>query len=230
MSIPAYDSFTVSGREVLLDNALAGEGDSVTLDSGNTDTGSSPTTLFRSGNVIVKRTSTGRFVEANDANADDLADSPATITSSSHSDANGVIKLVGTHGTISVTTSTGSGTEANHATDLNADADFAAHYTASSAGGELTITSDAVGPDEWFYIHSDTIATVGFAEGEDNGVVGTIPDVRVTRDNVSLLNEFGSATHADVYAYRRGHFNTSNLINLTAAARAILAGRGSLFG
>lgn len=227
-TIPHFSSTTISGREVLIDDSVATEGGSITLDSGNTDAGSTPTTRFRPGNVVIKRTSTLRFVEANDANADDLG--AATITSSSHSDANGVISITGNHGTISVTTTTGTGTEANHATDLNADADFAAHYTASSAGGELTIASNVGGESEWFYVDTATIATAGFAEGEDNGVIGTTPDVRVTAGYADLVDEEGTAVHADVFAYRCGHFDASQLINLTAEARSLLSARGAIFG
>lgn len=227
-TIPHFTTTTVSGREVMVDNAIDPQADSITLDSGNTDSGSTPTHRFRPGNVVIKRTSTGRFVEANDANADDLGF--PSITSSGHSDANGAIKLVGNHGTISVTTTTGTGTEANHATDLNADADFAAYYEASSAGGELTITARNGGAEEWFYIHTDTIATAGFSEGEDNGVTGTTPDVRVTLGYADLQDEEGTAVHADVLAARRGHFDESQLINLTAEAKATLASRGSIFG
>lgn len=226
-TIPHFTETTIAGREVLIDGSIDPQADSITLDSSNTDAGSSPTHRFRPGNVVIYRTSTKRFVEANDANADDLGF--PSITSSGHSDANGVIKLVGNHGTISVTTSTGTGTEANHATDLNADADFAAYYQATSGGGELTITARNGGVEEWFYIHSDTIATVGFAEGEDNGVNGTIPDVRVTADYADLQDEHGTAVHADVLAYRTGYFDESQLINLTAEAKAILASRGAQF-
>ena len=227
-TIPHYTSTTVSGREVLIDDAIAPQADAITLDSGNADSGSTPTHRFRPGNVVVLRTSTGRYVEANDANGDDLG--TASITTSSHSDGNGVIKLVGNHGTISVTTATSTGSEANNASDLNADADFAAFYTASSAAGELTITSNAGGEGEWFYMHSDTMATAGFAEGEDNGVSGSTPDVRVTARYADLKDEEGTAVHAEVLAYRKGHFDESQLINLTAEAKAILSGRGSVFG
>lgn len=227
-TIPHFTSTTIAGREVLIDDSINTQADEITLDSGNADSGSSPTTLFRPGNVVIKRTSTLRFVEANDANADDLG-SP-TISTTSHTDGNGVIKLVGNHGTISVTTTTGSGTEANNATDLNANADFAAFYTASSGTGELTITANAGGEGEWFYIHTDTMATAPFAEGEDNGVSGTTPDVRVTGAYASLIDDEGTAVHASVLAYRSGYFDESQLINLTPAAKAILVSRGAVFG
>lgn len=226
-TIPHYSSREYASVRVLIDDSIDPEGDSITLDSGNVDAGQTPTSLFGPGNVVIKRASTGRYVEANDANADDLGF--PSITTSGHGDATADIVLVGNHGTISVTVSTGTGTEANCATDLNADDDFKPHYKASSSGGELTITARNAGPEEWFYMDATTSDTYGFAEGEANAVQGTLPDVRVTADYADLEVN-GAAAHAEVRAYRRGHFDESALTNLTAKAKAILAGRGSIFG
>lgn len=204
-------------------------GDDVVLDSGNTDSGNTPTYRMRPGNVVIKRTSTGRYVEANDSNADS-GTAPA-ITSSSHSDGNGVIEIVGNHGTISVTTSTGSGTEANNATDLNADGQFAAFYTASSAGGELTITANRAAADEWFYMGTNTMATASFSEGPDNVSKGADPDVRVLEDFGSDLQDLdGNAIHGVAKTSLAGHYDESALINLTGQAKEVLARRGAIFG
>lgn len=227
MIIPHYSSTTLTGRRVLVDNLIDPRISTVTLDSGNTDANGTPTHRIRPGNVVVRRASTGRYVEANDTNGD-RAVAP-TKSTTSHTDGNGVIKLVGNHGTISVTTTTGTGTEANNATDLNADADFAAHYTASSAGGELTITANRGGKSEWFYIHTDTMSTAPFTEGEDNGVAGEDADFRVVLDFVDLKDEEGTACHGDAKVAWTGHFDASNLINLTPEARATLAARGAKF-
>lgn len=226
--LPHFTSQTFSDRVIILNPGLELQGPDVVLSSDNTDAGSTPTYLFRKGNVVVLRTSTGEYVEANDANGDRNA--AAAITTSGHSDGNGDIVVVGKHGTISVTTSTGSGTEANNATDLNADAAFAAHYVASSAAGELTITSRNVGEDEWFYIDTSTMATAGFAEGVGNGVQGTTADYRITAADASLQNALGTARDQPVANFVRGWFDESNLINLTAEARAVFVQRGSLFG
>jgi hypothetical protein len=223
-----YEQTLTPPRHRITDEALK-RGSEVVLDSSNTDSGNTPTYRMRPGNVVVKRTSTGRYVEATDSNAD--TGTAPSITSSSHSDANGEIKLVGNHGTISVTTSTGTGTEANHVTDLNGDADFAAFYTASSGGGELTIAANRAAADEWFYIHADTIATAGFAEGPSNSNTGTDPDVRVLEDFSSDLQDLdGSAQHGTACTSLAGHYDESALINLTGQAREVLARRGSIFG
>lgn len=225
--VPSYSSTTLSGRRVLADLDDMLRGPTIIQESANRDSGSSPTTRIRAGNVLLKRNSSGEYVEANDANGTRSA--PASITSSGHADGNGVIKIVGNHGTISVTTSTGSGTEANNATDLNADAAFAAHYVASSADGELTIASRNVGEEEWFYVHSDTMATAGLAEGEDNGVNGTDGDYLVTSEDVDVVDENGTALSPLTQTYRRGHFVEATLINLTPEAKAVLSKRGSTF-
>lgn len=226
--IPHLTTTTKTGRSVLIDNSVDLCADTITLDSTNTDSGSSPTSWIRPGNVVAYYTSGGNFVEANDANAD--AATAPSITTSGHGDATADIVIVGNHGTISVTVSTGTGTEANCATDLNADQAFAANYIASSAAGELTITSLHTGPEEWFYIDASTSDTYGFAEGIANAVQGTDPDIRVVLDYVSLLDEFGNAIDGDVLAARSGHFDESALINLTPEAKAVLSRRGSIFG
>lgn len=227
-SLPGISTTTITPRKILLSEALTVNGEQIVLDSGNTDAGASPTHRMRPGNVVIKRTSTGRFVEANDANADGLT--APTITSTSHADATDVIALVGPWGTISVTVTTGTGTEAECATDLNANADFAAHYVASSAGGELTITALEGGADQWFYMDATTHANYGFAEGVDNVVLGADPDVRVVTEAGDLQDHEGTAQHAPAVNLMRGHFDQSQLINLTGVALEVLARRGSVFG
>lgn len=212
----------------LIDNSIACQPETIVLDSGNTDTGSTPNSRFRAGNVVVYKLAITQYVEANDSTGD--RGTAAAITTSGHTDGNGEIKLVGNHGTISVTTTTGAGTEANNATDLNADAIFKAHYVASSAAGELTITSLAKGAQEWFYMHTDTMATPGFAEGEANGVNGADADYRVTLEDVDLIDRDGTAQDAQVASCRTGYFDESALINLTDEARAVLLKRGARFG
>lgn len=227
-NLPGLQTTTITPRKITLDDSLSVFGGEVVLDSSNADSGATPTHRLRPGNVVVLRTSTGRYVEANDTNAD-TGTAPA-ITTGGHTDGNGVIKLVGNHGTISVTTTTGTGTEANNATDLNADSSFAAFYTASSAGGELTITANRAAADEWFYMHSDTMATAVFAEGIDNVSKGADPDVRVVYAAGDLQDSDGTAQHNTCANLVRGYFDESQLINLTGQAKEVLARRGSIFG
>lgn len=226
MEVPHFTTTTIDGRRVLVDDSITPECQSVTLDSTNVDTGT-PTHRFRPGNVVGRRASTGRYVEANDANVDVAI--PPSITSAGHTDGNGVIKLTGNHGTISVTTTTGSGTEANNVTDLNANAVFAAHYVASVSGTDLKIEARGAGKEEWFYMHSDTMATAAFAEGVDNGSNGEDGLYGVTLEYADLKDDEGTAVHAECLVAFKGHFDASNLINLTAQARAALKKQGAKF-
>lgn len=214
----------------LIDGEGKKAGSDVVIASGQTFSGT-PTHIVPPGTVVVKKTGDGKYYKANDASDGDRDAAPAAITSSSHSDGNGVIKLVGNHGTISVTTATGSGTEDNHVTDLNADAEFSAHYVASAAANELVITALGVGEREWFYIHSDTIATVGFAEGVANEVKGTDADYRVTNSVGALLDTEGSAQDDLVGTLLAGKFLASAIETgtLTGEAKAALIRQGSHF-
>ena len=226
MSLARLNSITDSSPAFLKTGQGLFQGGAITLDSGNSDSGSSPTSLMRAGNVVVLKTGSGTYVEANDA-AGDRCTAPS-ITTSGHSDGNGVIAVSLKGGAvISVTTSTGSGTEANHATDLNADAVFKARFVASSAGGELTITARETGADVYFHVDASTIAGVGFAEGEANAASGTDADYRVTMSPSSLVDSAGTAANNDAESALSGHFDWGQLINLTKEAKAVLVRRGS---
>jgi hypothetical protein len=228
-SLPGLVSTTITPRKILISEALSVFGEQIVMDSGNTDASASPTHRLRPGNVLILRTSTGRYVEANDTNAD-AKTAPTAHSTTTHVDGNGVIAVMGNHGLISVTTTTGAGTEANNATDLNADAAFAAHYIASSAAGELIITARRGGADEWMYIDSTTMATAPFTEGVAGVTVGADPDVRVVTEAGDLQDHDGTAQHAPAVNLMRGHFDQSQLINLTGAALEVLVRRGSVMG
>lgn len=223
-----HTSLSLPGRLVRNRERPYVPGGAITIKSTVTDSGGPRATILRPGLVVVKKTSDGLYYPADDAAADRAA-APAAISTTSHADGNGVIKLVGNHGTISVTTTTGAGTEANNATDLNANAAFAAHYVAASGAGELTITARATGEKEWFYIHADTRDTAGFSEGEAYAVQGTDADYRVLEDYVDMLDETGTAADATAPNTKAGTYLTANLLKLTPEARATLAKRGSIF-
>lgn len=160
---------------------------------------------------------------------DSLVDvgTPPAITSSGHGDNTGIVALVGNHGTISVTITTGSGTEVEAATDLNADEEFNSHYIASSGAGELTITALNSGPDEWFYMDATTDALAAFSEGQANEVQGTDGDFRVTTGFAELKDTDAVAQNYLVGALYRGRFRRTALSSLTARAERVLLKRGS---
>lgn len=203
-------------------------GGAFTIKSTVVDSGSSPATLLRPGLVLVKKTSDSLYYLGDDAAADRSA--APSMTGAGHVDGNGAISVIGNHGTISVTTTTGAGTVANHVTDLNADAAFKAHYVASSSGGQLKILARGTGAEEWFYIDAASLATSGLALGEANAVKGTDADYRVLEDYVDMLDQTGTA--ADSVASSNstvGFYKEANLVKLTADGRATLVRRGSQF-
>ena len=222
-----FQEFSLADVAYLIDGSLSIQASDVTMASGQTSS-ITPDHRHPPGTTLVKLTSSGKYYLANGATGD--RNTAASITSSGHTDGNGTIKLVGNHGTISVTTATGAGTEANNATDLNADAIFKAHYVASSAAGELTIASLAAGLDEWFYMHSDTQATSAFAEGVANAVKGTDADYRVATLFAELKDINATAQDDRVGTLYRGHFDESECAAMTAEARAVFLRRGSRFG
>lgn len=180
------------------------------------------------GYVVVKKTADKLYYAADDAVNGDRNAAPS-ITSVGHVDGNGVIKIVGSNGEISVTTATGTGTEANNVTDLNADAAFKAHYVASVVGTDIKIEARKKGEREWFYIDAATRDGCGFSEGEANKVRGTTADYRVIDAQRSLIDMDGAARDSDpVPALLAGHFKESELTGLTQEAKNVLLERGSI--
>lgn len=228
MPTPALNTTTLTDVAFLIDGSRTVQREDVLVASGQTSS-LTPDHRHPPGTVLREKASTGKWYLATDITNGDTG-TAATITSSSHTDGNGAIVVVGNHGTISVTTTTGSGTEANNATDLNADADFAAFYTASSGGGELTITSNAKSEEEWFYLDSTTMATAAFAEGVANAVQGVSPKFCVTTTFVELKDINATAKDELVSALSAGNFDESELSSLTLDAKAELIRTGSAFG
>ena len=224
--LPQVQETTLADRNLLIDSTGLVQGQDVVLDSTNVDV-PTPTFRIRPGNVVVLRTSTGLYVEATDPNGD--RNTVATITSVGHVDGNGVIAVVYKGMTISVTTATGSGTEAENATDLNADVLFRAHLIASSGAGELTIASRSTGADEDLFVDATTRDAAGFAEGIANSVNGVDEDYKVTADFGDLQDDDGNAVNGAVATWDAAHFDESNLLNLTGEARGVFARRGSRF-
>ncbi len=223
--VPGFKERTLDDVAYLIDGQLTVTAEDVLFASGELSA-ITPDHRHPPGTVVGFDSGTSKWYLATDSLVD--VGVAATITSSGHSDGNGVIEVVGNHGTVSVTTATGTGTEAENATDLNADAQFAAHYIATSAGGELTITAQDTSIDEWFYIGAATIATVSFAEGQANEVRCTAcEDYRVTTAFAELKDDEAAAQDFLVGALWRGRFRRSALSSLTAAAEEVLLARGS---
>jgi len=201
----------------------------VVVDSGNVDSGSTPTSVLREGNVLVKRTSTGRYVEANDSNGD--RNTGAVVTAAEAADAGWQSKTITCtiNGGKKVTVTLGGAddTNAEVATALNADADFARHYLADGSGALLTITSLETGADIVLEVTSNLSTAFG-ASGTQ--AYGEWADYGVLHRPCDLTDEAGSASHSKgSIVYAHGRFDESQLINLTGDARRALQGRGCSF-
>ena len=225
-AVPGFRSYSLEFPPFLVDGQLTVQGEDVLLAQGQTSA-ITPNHRIPQGSVVVKRTATGKYLLADNALGD--RNTAPSITSSGHVDTLAALVIVGNHGTISVTTSTGAGSESENATDLNANTAFAAHYIASSAGGELTITARAGGAEEFFYIDATSDDGFGFSEGDANKVQGADADYRVTAFNADLKDLEGADVDALAPALTRGKFRESELSNLTGEAKAVFLRRGSEF-
>ena len=217
-------------RRVFLDGGDLAEGarEAVTLLSTNVDSGSSPTTLLRPGNVLGKD-SAGKYVEANDTNV--VADTVASHTGTGAAFSTGSLTFIWQYKGGAAQTVTGAGgddTLAEWVIKLNADADFAADLVASDSGSQLKIASKRAGADEYFTIGAGTVNTeAGVTAGSYGGGDG---EYRVLTDYVDMLdaNAVASDQPGSPVVWR-GYFDESNLINLTAVAKASLLRAGSKF-
>lgn len=237
-NIPHFSTVTVAGARILIDRSIDTQEDVVTLDSTNADAGNTPTHRMRAGNIVILRTSTGRYVEADDANADALT--PATVSAIETADAGWQSTTITTtiRGGVSFDVVLGAGddTDAEVVTALNANAVFAANCIADESGGFVRIRTLEAGAEAQLHVNS-TLATAYGANGiADNG---TDPDVRVMLELASLQDKEGTAINADANTARKGHFDESALIvggavaSLTdqnyIEAKAVLLRRGSIF-
>lgn len=200
------------------------------LDSGDTDSGATPTWRIRPGNVMVKVTSSGRYVEANDT-AGDAPTAPAVLAAEAGDDDwKGAVVTLWRNGVsvVAVTLGGSDNTTALVNTALNANAIFAANAIASASGSptKTLITGLVGGADQTLKVTCDLASAFG-ANGTDD--VGSDPDYVVTETEVDLQDRNGTAIHQDVPVSRLGDYDESELINLTSEARRVLLSRGSTF-
>lgn len=201
----------------------------VLVDSGNVDSGSTPTSRIREGNVLVKRTSTGRYIEANDSNGDRNLPPVVTASETADTDWDGETITLTVNGVAVVTVTLGGAddTDAEVVTALNANATFRAHAIATAAGSRVVITGNKAGEGEYLKVTSSLATAFGASGTEDSG---SWADYGVLAKIVDLLDEAAAASHSLApIVYARGRFKESLLVNLTADARAALIGRGCTF-
>lgn len=217
-------------------------GDPIVIESGATDSGhTNQTNTLRPGQVLIKKTGSTKFIVASDyANADpgsvavvDSAEAPdsdwASTTITLYR--NGV--LVAT-----VTAAAGDDTLGEFLTLLNSDQSFAANaIAADDGGGNLRIT-DLQGGGDALRVESTLATAYGTAGGagsyaEDEG---ELPDVRVTLEEVTMVDANGTAMDGFCSENARvGHFKVADLVtngtkgSIPASAKGVLKKRGSKF-
>jgi hypothetical protein len=234
-SLPGPISRTLTSRRHVINTQGMEYGSDVVSDSGNVDSGSSPTTLLRPGNVLVLRTSTGRYVEANDANGD--RSTRAAVVSAETPDADWASDTFTFYlnGALVATVASGAAddTPAEIVTAFNAG--FAAANAplfASTGGTTVTVSVQEGGAHNNLRIESTLVTAYGTAGGAGSfsEASGTDADYRVTDDFADQLDSAGAAGHVPVRNLVRAFFDSSELINLTADAQGVLTRRGARFG
>lgn len=201
----------------------------VTVDSGNVDSGSTPTSLLREGNVLVKRTSTGRYVEGNDSNGD--ANTQASVSASETADADwqDATVTINVDGVdiVTVTLASDDDTDSEVADALNANAIFAANCIADVSSSRVRIRTLRAGADVSLKVTSSLSTAFGASGTTDSGEYA---DFVVLAKPTHLIDEAGSAAHSSAsVVYSGGRLREANLINLTPEGKRALLAKGFTF-
>lgn len=213
---------------------------STVVDTGN---GLARTTLIRPGFVVGKKSSDGLFYRADDT-SNVTGPTAATVTSAADIGAGAASKTFKWKykggGEQTVTMGGADDTPAEVVTKLNGDENFNADLIASLNGNKLVITARRGGVSEYFQITTGTLNGQGGSTDDtftDNAMYGgSDPDYRVTgtgdggyADYVDMLGSDGAAANQYTPNLVAGVFKESQLIGLTAEAKAVLTARGSIF-
>src|SRR3990167_7111326 len=233
---------TITGRALFLDDSLSVAGPGLTIDSGESDSGNTPTFRLRRGHVMALRTSTGRYIGPDDANADAQAAAAVTalITNPGAAAWDGTVTITGHWGSVAVTLSSDD-TDAAVVTAINAA--LAAlnpewgPAVATVAASRVVVTNRDVGAGTWLHCVS-TVSTMYGASGA--GANGTDPQVYITADESGNLQDInGPARRGSATSYSSGYIDESQLLISGAAAtsspvwpdyRSIFTLRGARFG
>lgn len=206
--------------------------DTVVVDASEvSDSGSTPTTRLRAGQVLIRRTSTGRYVLATDSDADAISQAQVDSVEAPDSDWTGKVITVTIDGVTVAAVTLGTITDLNSAiADLNGTEGLAGGFVqaglfAQASSTNLGIVCKRPGPIK-LGVSANLATAYGDVEVTDEA---NDPDVVVTKKPVDLVNEFGTAAHAVAEVARQGRFIEANLLNLTGEAKAVLRRRGSHF-
>ena len=219
-------------RAVLRNTQGARKGGAITVDSTVVDTGNglARTTLIRQGLLVVKVTSTGRYIRA-DTNGGDRSAPPA-VTASETADADWASKTITLKRNgatvVVVTLGAGDDTDAEVRDALNANAIFAANAVASVASSRVVVTGLVGGAGESIEVVSNLATAFGTYGTSD---AGEDADYRVLGDDGGLPGDMfdpaGAVANQTFANWIAGDFDSSKLIGTTGDALAVLARRGS---
>jgi len=221
-------SVKLADRRILITpNLSEGWHRTIVSEKTNVDGGSTPNTLLRPGNVLLYDAATGKYFD--DAVSGDLstqAQVDGTHTANWASK-NVTLEIDGVP-VITFALSAGANVLATAVSDLNANGTFRAHAIASNpSGSTIRVKSIRMGAEVHMKLSGDHADVFGGAAG--TAARGTDGDYVVTLEYASELNPVGVSADAKVHVVGRGHFDESNLINLTADAKRVLLKRGSRF-
>lgn len=239
-ALPGLVTFPRPSRRVRVSNYPHQPAEEVVIQAAQVDSGNTAfrTSFLRPGCVLAKRTSTGEYVMANDANADHQAAASvaALVTNPGSGGWDGDLVITGHWGTLTVALS---GDDTNAAVrdaiiakaaaeNPESKAPITSALTGSGATERVVIYNTDKGAGTYLHAVHSTVTTAYGAAGA--GSIGTDPEIVVTEEYVDMLN--GSAVAvaaASKGVTRAGHYDAANLINLTAEAAAVLLKRGSRF-
>ncbi len=204
------------------------QGQDAVLDASVRDPGSSRPTLIRPGTVIVRAVGTHKFVVA--GNPVGAGSQPASVLASEAADGQwpGTTIGIAIDGGVTLGIQLGTSDDDNAAViaALNAHPIFAAHCIADEDQGFVRIRTRFAGADRYIHVHSSLGSAFGQA-GIDG--VGRDGDYRVTEDWADIRDAAGNPVDTPVTTSLVGFYKTTNLVALTAEARAVLSRRGSQF-
>lgn len=229
--IPQLITTTVPGTAHRLKTEPFIPGSDVQVGAGTiTDAGVTPNTRIRPGEVMVLRTSTGKYVSANDANGDRNAPASVSALETADIDWQNMVYTITVDGGVSFTVTLGAtdDTDAEVVTALNANAVFAANCIADVNAGVVRIRTLEGGTEKTLTVVSDLATAYGAAPGIS--AKGTDADYRVSERYMDLADENGTAIEGIVATSLVGFYDLSELRNITAEAQAVLTRRGSYFG
>lgn len=244
MAVSGYRSISRPSVSLVSDSKLSTRGEGITITSGVVDSsnGLERTSILRPGYVVVKRTSTGKYLDTSDANGDrDAVASATSLVDIGAGAANKTFKFKYKGGVEhTITTATATTSVSALVTLLNADDKFNSDLIADAVSSTLRIRSKRAGSGEYFEITDGTLNGQGGSSQDtfanNTTAIGTDADYRVIgfegapEEYVDLLTDLGVATDNDeTQNLWAASFVEASLVGLTTQAKACFLRRNSRF-